>query len=557
MSHLWIKLTWVLLLVATAVTCLFFLVNFPIVGHDSYFHLTNLDQFIKLRNEGITLPRWTPNNFRGLGSATLYFYPPLLSVLGAIFHLAGASVEYSLNMVALFATGTAILFCRWYLSLLGFRSRNAWMGALLYAIGPYAFFDVMIRSALSEYLAFAWVPLVFIGLEYSFMADRPASRKSVKALIISCLGWSLLVLTNISALILILWCIAILLVVRMNVRSLWKLVPFGLGSVLAILCTSFYIFPVLHFQSAAQLFQLSQMNGAPLFAQNIFAHLFSIHEGSSAFISAFMLPIAIILAVVWYRRWRQTSARVHLGWSLIMLLVVLVQIPYLAAPVAKVFPPLALIQFPFRFFLIVCLSISIWSSTISKEQIPKYGLFYIGISSVAVLLLAVFIIAREPYGVRYPIEEKIGWSLPAYAPVQASWNPDTVNRLANENMNDSEVTAVSGMRDFDTLQTIYRKGSRSEFYVNLHQPTLVQFHRFYWPLWNLQDDRGMQIPLQADSNGLLRAVLPAGNYHLMLEIIKSPIEDLGEKISIMGVCFIGFLCVLCFYLSRKPIAIEP
>jgi hypothetical protein len=537
-------------LLAAVVTVLFFVCNFPIVGHDSYFHLTNLDQYITLRAEHVTFPHWTPNNFRGLGSSNLYFYPPMVSMLGAMLHLLGGTVEQALNRVALLSTLLSLITCLWYLRFLGFSLVALLPASLLYAIGPYAFFDAVIRSDFSEYLAFAWVPLVFIGIEWSLRTQKLRSRQGLMAAMTSAVGLALLTLTSIPMLLVVLICIAVLTLNRVGVRNIRGFLPFGVGALVSVILTSFYTFPIFYFRKDAQLGHLAEVAGSAPFAQNPFSQLFSGHEGSGSLLTLWYLVFCLFLCWSWFQKWRDTRSRDDLGWILIIVVVLVAHVPFIAAPLARLLPLFGLIHFPSRFFLIVCLASSVWfAEALARTRV---AILYQGASAIVVLLLAATIVARVPYGSRYQLEHESGWSVSEYAPEQAPHDPDALGRLANRHWHDSELASIDPIASQDSLVTVGRGGNYSEFLIHLTVATSVQFHRFYWPQWRLAKDDGNIIPLSADSNGILHASLPSGRYGLRLQMEPSNSERWGEQLSLFGGAGLALLWIAMMIFYRTP-----
>jgi hypothetical protein len=131
------------------------------ITHDSlWIDWVWADQFTAALREGTLYPRWTPLSHGGLGSPTFYFYPPLAFYVAGLFGLAGLSTYGSLLAAFAFsfaASGFAML-------LLLRDSRYPLVGAVAFMITPYHVLDFYSRGALGEHLAFAFIPLVVLGL---------------------------------------------------------------------------------------------------------------------------------------------------------------------------------------------------------------------------------------------------------------------------------------------------------------------------------------------------------------------------------------------------------
>ena len=110
---------------------------------------------------GVVYPRWLPQSFEGLGSPTFYFYPPLAHWLSGAFALI-TDPRRAISIAALvllFASGAAM-----YLWLRP-RSSYALLGGCLYMLAPYHLADFYERSALAEFGALAWLPLIALAIE--------------------------------------------------------------------------------------------------------------------------------------------------------------------------------------------------------------------------------------------------------------------------------------------------------------------------------------------------------------------------------------------------------
>lgn len=118
-------------------------------------------QFADQLAQGELWPRWLPASFEGLGSPTFYFYPPLAFYVSGLLALAlpTPAAIASAAGIFLFASGAAMF--AW----LSGRTRHALLLALLYMAAPYHLMDLYLRGAFAEAAAFAWLPLLALGIE--------------------------------------------------------------------------------------------------------------------------------------------------------------------------------------------------------------------------------------------------------------------------------------------------------------------------------------------------------------------------------------------------------
>ena len=147
-------------------------------GHDLGIHLEYQHFFAAQLRAGDWYPRWLTGLNRGLGSPIFFVQYPLPYFAAFVVErlspvsFAPYSETRSLGIVIVLATVLAgLLMYEWCK---GFAERrSALAAALLYLILPYPLsIDLFHRTALGEYVALAWLPLVLLSY------DRSAVRGS-------------------------------------------------------------------------------------------------------------------------------------------------------------------------------------------------------------------------------------------------------------------------------------------------------------------------------------------------------------------------------------------
>jgi len=543
------RLAWTMVSLAGLFTLAILLSGVPLVGYDAFFHLNNLAQYTNLREAGATIPRWTPNSYFGFGSATFYFYPPLTYIIGSIFYGLTHSFPWSMRMVSMFGMVSMVASCRWYLSMLGLRGRNAWLASIVYAVGPYAFYDLIIRSNYPEFLSLAWVPIVFGSVEQSLRSDD--GSKKLLAVVSGCVGCSLMILTSIPMTAVLACALPFYFVVRLQGRRISCAIPFVLSVFLAMWCTAFYLWPILQFQHAAHLDYVSALGNERWFGTSLINQLLSGKNRTDSYFAVLMLVLCSMLEVLWFIRWRKDRGTLSLGWVVLLGIVLLAQFPALAVPVVRVVPILGIIQFPPRFYVFIGFALSVLLAVEGKLFERKS--VYILVSGASCLALvfgcSYFYLHSFQTLTEFPIEQKMQWSAFEYVPVQTIGDTATIQLYTKVHQNDPEIAACTLLKVGDMIRTIDVQGNTSHFQIDLHDSLQVRFHHFYWPMWHLSSSIGNRIATAPDTNGILTAVLPSGRYALTLEIARSDTERLGEELSLFGV---GILVLL--YASDRVLA---
>ncbi|MDP9050495.1 MAG: hypothetical protein M3O31_07190 [Acidobacteriota bacterium] len=211
----------------------------PSCGHDFEFHLHNWLEVSSQWKQGVLYPRWDFTAAWNSGEPRFVFYPPLSWTVGALLGLVipWSAVPLAYIWLVLVACGFTMhrLACQWT------SSGNALIAASFYMVHPYMLFVFYERAAYAEFLAAAWVPLLFLSIL------RP--RLSVPGIAVPvALFW----LTNAPAAVMACYSLALLAAMRIafTYRSghgmrptLVEAAKITAGTLLGITLAAFYILP--------------------------------------------------------------------------------------------------------------------------------------------------------------------------------------------------------------------------------------------------------------------------------------------------------------------------
>jgi hypothetical protein len=135
------------------------------VTHDALYHVVRLDQFHKALISGQFPVRWAPDLLNGLGYPLFIVNYHLPYYLAEAFHLAGLSLFAAIKAVFIISLAASALTSFWLFYAWTKKPSAAVLGAVFYILAPYRLANIFERGALGEAVAYAFVPLVFLGLD--------------------------------------------------------------------------------------------------------------------------------------------------------------------------------------------------------------------------------------------------------------------------------------------------------------------------------------------------------------------------------------------------------
>lgn len=534
---------------------------------DGLFHLHRVRALAEALRWGVLYPRWSPDFAFGYGYPVFNFYAPAFYYPPALLHLAGFDILTAVRLAlaiayALAGLGMYALLRDWT------RPVPALLGAVLYLVYPYHLYDLFVRGALPEFVAFLWPPLIVWttlrglapatngALNVQSNGDRLVRAKATSSgwMAAAALSWAGLVLThNLTALmaalaglgLVALWGIISLARRRRAhpVRSpfteiAWCAVPLILGAGLS----AAYALPAL---VETEWVGLSNGAGTPGYTahfstlQGLFdgGLVYRYPEASQPFVPApgyaAVLVILAMLALLWpgARDWR-----VGLGLSAITALGALWLTTASSAFLWAVLSPLlGELQFPWRWQLLAAFALACavaWLAAVVDRRLAT-------ISASPRLRTAAWLAACALGG--WLIVYGLGGLRPQPAPfaaadltptqmwefdaqhgqVGASWTGEFLPRWVMEQRWAIGREPSSGVMSEQPSPTIRAARVFAQSYLGERlvydasaAGTLI-FHSFYYPAWRVTVD-GQAAPTRAVGElGLLAVDVPAGQHEVI------------------------------------------
>jgi len=528
-------------------------------SHDGLLNVHRLFELEKCIEDGPVPCRWAPDMGYGYGTPLFVFYPPFATYLSFAFRAIGASHldAVKLSMLASLVVGA--------LGMYGLARRfygptGATLAAVLFTWAPYRAVDVFARGALAEAWGIAWLPLVFLTGERAM-----SSRENAWPWSLACAGaWCALLLThNLTTLMAApayaAWCLLWLTTgARSGRPRTWRsLAPFALGHLLGFALAGWYVLPSLLEQGDAHTGTLSTLYAWARYENNFltFSELFlgTTPWGYGAFrqpggISLFAgglqwgLALAAALGTTAALARRRDLDRASRAALLLALAggAAAWMTAGASKPVWDAVPPLAFLQFPWRFLAVAGFGFSFAAGWLASR--PSGPTWLAPAFAALVVALAV----------------GTGWS--RFAPSQML--PVESRALANAR---AVANARHGLFDFlpigvdldavpkrpparrpaaveplhaATVVANVRRSSHAvafEADVRGDAPGAARVNVFDFPGWTLRVDGALTTPAPfPDPLGRLHVALPPGRHTVEARFERTPVRSFAEGLSVLA-----------------------
>lgn len=507
-------------------------VDYIMTGADLGFHLLRIEFLAQSLAQGIFPTRVEPMWLYGHGYANSLFYCDTFLVIPAVLRLIGFPITASYGgYIFLVNLATAVIA---YISFKGiFRDRITGMfGSMLYTLAPYRIYNIYNRSAVGEYTAMTFLPLLCYGFYLIFTEDTE-KKEYRRYWLLPVLGFSGIIQSHvlsceIAGVFTILLCLLCIKKVFRG-RTFVELVKVVVGTVLANI---WFLLPMLDMMLADQ-YRYSNNTGMYIQDRGVLgAQIFftmqnagnnsRFQEYGMTGTEPIYVGVAVLLGIIVYfaiRRQEKENDRVHDKAALISfvlgMIAILVSTYYFPWDACKDINSVTellttMIQFPTRLTTIAAIAMTLVACTAGywmqkrKESVLK-TVFFLAMCGTCVCF-SMFqtndLLQTKETPWRIYSMSSMGHSgiLGAeYLPLDVDWNfyyhdawPSegvTVENFEKENL--------------DTLTTVTTLGETGEYYIDL--PMLL------YKGYQAKDvATGERFVVTKGENGHVRAILPAG-----------------------------------------------
>lgn len=516
---------------------------------------------------------WSQNYVFGYGMPLFEFYAPLPYYLSAGFYLLGFDLTTAVELMILFLNVVTVLGAY----LLGKNLwQNRWAGILVaaaLALAPYRAVDLMVRTALSEAWAIAflpWILLAVIGLVEGKRWSWLILTLSLSALFLS---------HNLTALIALpfLLCFTVFYVMwrlpqwRQRFTAFWRLLP---PTVLSLVLTSFYLFPMWLEKSFTQIdqFVLSSYFDYRqhfLYIRQLLEPWGAWEYGGSgwgpndemSFFLGYGQLLILVLTVLCSAAalWRKKYNKVPEIFLAVFLLFLVGGSLFLTLLKAQfIWQQISFsnyIQFPWRYLSLAIIFIALLAGFVYGFLSRHWRGFFFIIVYTSLLLLnwryfqneKSLVLSEDYADMAMRIRTSDSRGLYDYLPVQinflekSAFFVDKNPELVELEVPVSSLVPTALLTDGQLL-VVSEQSSRKLLEANLEQETTLSLNLAYYPGWQVKVE-GRQVAVGADEYGRLTFTLPAGTSQVEVNLGDTPVRRWSKIVSVLGLLILLYFTV--------------
>ena len=375
----------IFLLIATFITSFSLLLSKMYWGHDLVFHLSRIRAIKDNLNLGVVGGYMYPNYLDGYGYGNPLFYPDIFLYIPAIISYLGLSIlsSYKLFLVLI----NFLTFLTMYITIKSItgNKKSAIVSSIMYGCASYKQIDMYTRAALGETLSFIFIPLIILGIYEIIYRDK-------NKFYILVIGMSGLILCHLISTYLI--CIVLVILCLLNIKKLikenriWYIV---ISAIITILLTSYFVFPMLEQMLNDKFFfnnldETSHLSTRALPLWSLFIE-FPYYSYTKLWIPMGIGVAYVVSTIIYFKNYKKCTWFIHFCY--------ITSIAFLIAS-TNIFPwnlfksVLSPIQFPWRFYLISTLLISIATGLLIdkiKLDLNKYFVYILILCIIPAILI--------------------------------------------------------------------------------------------------------------------------------------------------------------------------
>lgn len=507
--------------------------------------------------------RWVDHLGFGYGYPLFIFYPPLIYYLGSIFFGLGLSLILSVKLI-IFLSFLFSLIGMYFLLRKFFSHTASILGACIYILTSYRAVDIYVRGALSEAFSFVFLPLIFL---YIFNIFQSPKRKDFVFLSLSFAG---LILTHtLTALGFVLFMSIWILCLFFKTKNLKSLALTFLSLLTSVGISCFASLPSLvekkftlvdgillteladyriHFVYLRQLWSSAWGYGGSLPELN---DGLSFEIGKLLIVCTFLVVMGIAVSV-----YKMKKAALVYIFPILLIVSIYMTLKY-SKPIWTIFPPLAYLQFPWRFLAFVTFFTPfIFALIIDFASRINHKITFVVLTMIFTISVLEVFGRFQPKELKtlndsnYLTELRLDWAtsrssfeyIPKGVVTKISSDNTTIPDIDPDRLPTSGAKIIKGEAIINELQHIPGK---QKYEITASTPTTVQFSTFDFPGWTAKVN-GTKTAINSDNPlRLITLEVPQGRSKVELYFAHTPIRLISEIISLISL----FLLVLLLFFN--------
>jgi hypothetical protein len=530
-----------------------FCLTSPLIFHggvpgrgDMVFHLFQSEQFSMALHEGTLFPRWLCDYNNGYGSPVSVFYAPLSYYFVSLIHLFVPSLVMSMVIgvwSAFFLSGMTM-----FIAAKRLFGNGSLLAAILYQTLPFHVSDFYVRGNFAEFLAFAWLPLIFLYLNDPQESRRRKWPVSAKL----SLSYAGLILTHLVSGFIFSLAAGLYAVYQYFSGDGKKIVKTVSSLALGLGLASFYLIPLVYERKFVHIDYI--VNSVVGDYENNFLFTW---DKFQAGLGGFYIPlqVGVVLEVLLFvitvkALYGRRQALPKRGGAFFFVLFFLFAF-YLTTPLSgfvwRILPGFPILQFPWRWVQVMELSLSfLVAGVLSGGNRPHIRWSepeerWIVFLMVTLSLASLLIISTSRIPDKESLYENIGPDAVSrnmavgieYTPV---WTNDLDKVFLEKTSKVSVLSgvAVTGINEWKCDKRVVE--------VRASTPSVLRVSTFYYPGWKARLD-GTLLPVATEKDtGAMLIDTPAGSHILTLTFENTPLRRFSWVLSFCSFLVLALSC---------------
>lgn len=507
------KIHYMCIFIVTIILCIpLFKSDFDIYKDDGIQHICRLMGTYESVIEKQPFAVIMSNFCNGFGYSWNLFYSPFTAVVPLLFHFFTNSFVGCLKLFLVGMLFLSGLFMYQFVKQLTSDAKIGFIASLLYMTFPYHLTDLYMRNAVSEFTAFAFLPMVFLGLHQILNQKKEKNWYLV-------IGTVLLFLTHsITTFIAAIFCAFYVIACYKQLKHRKVVLKLLISGAIILLSTSFFWGPMLQQKQAIsyEVFREGMMGSPQMLQDNTIQlkQLLFTEKGDICFEIGVITFLLLITAPFFYKNIKKDYRKewlLFLIFGIISLLVTFSFFPWSHMP--KIF---GMIQFPWRFLEFAAFFLSITGAI-------QIGTILKNVKYVEILLLALILISLTMLTMKNQISyannidetkyyngqpvlgnsQRVHAGLAKYEYLPTKANQDR-DYIANRQ---DGIIVLQGSAEITNQD---KQGSKMSFVVqNSTNGTIIELPYIAYLGYEARTENGQIMKLKESSKGFLEMELPA------------------------------------------------